>query len=54
MVGKLVGQFRDLPVEPGCLAMLWLGQAGFVCKTPGCRIITQVRVLALDIRASVY
>ncbi|MBC8447750.1 MAG: MBL fold metallo-hydrolase [Chloroflexi bacterium] len=36
---KLVAQIRDLHVEPGSLAILWLGQAGFVYKTPGGKIV---------------
>jgi len=39
MVRKLVSQIRDLHVEAGSLAILWLGQAGFVYKTPGGKII---------------
>ncbi len=35
MSNKLASQIKDLHVEPGSLAILWLAQAGFVYKTPG-------------------
>jgi L-ascorbate metabolism protein UlaG (beta-lactamase superfamily) len=34
MMSKLASQIKDLQVGPGSLAIFWLGQAGFVYKTP--------------------
>lgn len=39
MSNKLTSQIKDLPVEPGSLAIFWLGQAGFVYKTPGGTVV---------------
>ena len=39
MASELVRQIRYLQVEPGSLAIFWLGQAGFVYKTPGGKVI---------------
>ena len=30
MSNKLASQIKDIGVEPGSLAIFWLGQAGFV------------------------
>ena len=34
MGSKLASQIKELRVEPGSLAIFWLGQAGFVYKSP--------------------
>lgn len=39
MGGKLASQIRGLRVEPESLAIFWLGQAGFVYKTPGGMVV---------------
>lgn len=39
MTSKLAFDIQELRVEPGSLAIFWLGQAGFVYKTPGGTIV---------------
>ncbi len=39
MTSKLASDIKQLRVEPGSLAIFWLGQAGFVYKTPGGTIV---------------
>ncbi len=36
---NLSEEIRSTSVEPGCLAIWWLAQAGFVFKTPGGKIV---------------
>lgn len=39
MTSKLASDIKQLRVEPGSLAIFWLGQAGFVYMTPGGTIV---------------
>lgn len=36
---RLAERIRETQVEPGCLAIFWLAQAGFVYKTPNGKVI---------------